>query len=81
MVGKEANDLYADFAVIDSPSSWALGNSDNAYASDKTGFCLLTPKSLAYDEMIHTPGKAIVMKEIRLTLVGDEVRAAREKNA
>ena len=62
-------------------SSWAPRNSDNAYASDKIGFCLLMPKSLAYDEMIHTPREATAMEKIRLTLVGDEVRAAREEHA
>ena len=36
---------------------------------------------LAYDEMIHMPIKAIVMKKIGLALVGDEVRAAREEHA
>ena len=37
-------------------------------------------ETLVYDEMIHTPRKAMVLKKIRLALVGDEVRAAREEH-
>ena len=38
-------------------------------------------ESLAYDEMIHTLRRSTAIKKIRLALVGDEVRAAREEHA
>ena len=44
---------------------------------------LITPKELPTRRLIHTPIKVIVIviviKKIRLALVGDEVRAAREE--
>lgn len=75
MVGKGAHDLYADFAVLDSPIFLGTKKLGQRIRERQDRFL---PSD---DEMIHTPREATAMEKIRLTLVGDEVRAAREEHA